>query len=97
MINCFQLSLSNSTCAASSWRAIHRRAHTARCDQRLAVAADVGAFVDAAGALWTWAGAYTRSLISSTQDVLVTPPHVPQSNRLGRNHAPNISDKMRLR
>jgi hypothetical protein len=28
---------------------------------------------------------------------LVTPPRVPLSNRLGGNHAPNISNKMCLR
>jgi len=44
-----------------------------------------------------WAGAYTRSLLSSTQAVLVTPPRVPLSNRLGENHAPNVSNKMCLR
>jgi dynein heavy chain len=40
------------------------------------------------GARWdTKAGAYTRPLLSSTLAVLVTPPHVPLSNRLGDNHA----------
>ena len=42
------------------------------------------------------AGGYTRSLLSSTKAVLVTPPRVPLSNRLGDNHAPNISHKMCL-
>jgi hypothetical protein len=28
---------------------------------------------------------------------LVTPPRVPLSNRLGENHAPNVSNKMCLR
>jgi len=43
------------------------------------------------------AGAYTRPLFSSTKAVLVTPPRVPLSNRLGENHAPNVSHKMCLR
>jgi hypothetical protein len=43
------------------------------------------------------AGAYTRPLSSSTSAVLVTPPRVPVSNRLGENHAPNGSHKMYLR
>jgi len=43
------------------------------------------------------AWAYTRPLLSSTYDaVLVTPPRVPLSNRLGGNHAPNVSHKMCL-
>jgi len=49
--------------------------------------------------LWTLleAGAYTRSLLSSTSAVMVTPPRVPLSNRLGETHAPNVSHKMCLR
>jgi len=43
------------------------------------------------------AGTYTRPLFSSTSAVLVTPPHVPLSNRLGENHAPNVFHKMCLR
>ena len=43
------------------------------------------------------AGAYTPSLLSSTLAVLVTPPRVPLSNKLGENHAPNVSHKMCLR
>jgi hypothetical protein len=43
------------------------------------------------------AGAYTRPLLSSTLAVLVTPPRDPLSNRLGGNHAPNVSHKMCLR
>ena len=39
------------------------------------------------------AGAYTRPLFSSTLAVLVTPSRVPLSNRLGENHAPNVSHK----
>jgi len=38
----------------------------------------------------------TRPLFSSTQAVLVTPPRVPLSNRLGGNHAPNVPHKMCL-
>ena len=38
--------------------------------------------------LWRLAGAYTRPLFSSTSAVLVTPPLVPLSNRLGENYAP---------
>ena len=45
----------------------------------------------------TEAGAYTRQLFSSTWAVSVTPPRVPLSNRLGENHAPNVSHKMCLR
>ena len=41
-------------------------------------------------------GAYTRPLFCSTLAVLVTPPRVPLSTRLGGNHAPNVSDKMCL-
>jgi hypothetical protein len=44
-----------------------------------------------------WAGAYTRSLLSSTYAVLITPPRVPLSTRLGEDHAPNLSHKMCLR
>jgi len=43
------------------------------------------------------AGAYTHPLFSSTSAVLVTPPRVPLSNRLGETQAPNISHKMNLR
>jgi hypothetical protein len=39
------------------------------------------------------AGAYTRPLSSSTQAVLVTPPRVPLSNKLGENDAPNVSHR----
>jgi hypothetical protein len=39
-------------------------------------------------------GAYTRSLLSSTKVVLVTPPGVVVSNRLGETHALNVSNKM---
>ena len=42
-------------------------------------------------------GASTRPLFSSTQAVLVTPPRLPLSNRLGGNHAPNVYHKMCLR
>jgi len=42
-------------------------------------------------------GAYGLSLLSSTSAVLVTPPRVPLSVRLGENHAPNVSNKMCLR
>jgi len=42
------------------------------------------------------AGAYTRPFLSSTLAVLVTPPRVPLSNKLGENHAPNVSHKMSL-
>ena len=34
------------------------------------------------------AGAYTRPFLSSTSAVLVTPPRLPLSNRLGETHAP---------
>ena len=37
---------------ATSWRAVHRRAHDP--DARLAIAGDVGCHVDAAGTLFTW-------------------------------------------
>lgn len=37
---------------ATSWRAVHRRAHDP--DARLAIAADVGFHVDSAGTLYTW-------------------------------------------
>ena len=43
------------------------------------------------------AGAYTRPLFSSTYAVLVTPPRFPLSNRLGKHHAPNVSNMMCLR
>ena len=43
------------------------------------------------------AEAYTRPLFSSTSAVLVTPPRVPLSNRLGENHVPNVSHKICLR
>jgi alpha-tubulin suppressor-like RCC1 family protein len=43
---------------ATSWRAVHRRAHCAQRDQRLAIAADVGCYIEREGeddgALWTW-------------------------------------------
>ena len=39
------------------------------------------------------AGAYTRPLFSSTCAVLVTPPRVPLSHRLGVKHAPSVSHK----
>jgi hypothetical protein len=41
---------------ATSWRAVHRRVHVAATDQRLAIAADIGCFVDhkGGGTLWTW-------------------------------------------
>jgi hypothetical protein len=42
-------------------------------------------------------GAYTRPLLSSTYAVLVAPPRVPPSNRLGGNHAPNVSNQTCLR
>ena len=44
------------------------------------------------------AGPYTRPLSSSTSAVLeyFTPPRVPLSNRLGENHALNVSHKMCL-
>ena len=42
------------------------------------------------------AGAYTRPLLSSPYAVLVTLPRVPLSNRLGENHAPNVSNKICL-
>jgi hypothetical protein len=40
------------------------------------------------------AGAYTRALLSSTLAVLVSPARVPLSNRLGENHALNVSIEM---
>jgi hypothetical protein len=43
------------------------------------------------------AGADTRPLSSPTYAVLVTPPRVPLFDRLGENHAPNVSNKMCLR
>ena len=43
------------------------------------------------------AGGYTRPLFTSTEAVLVTPPRVPLSNRLGGNHAPNVSHNTCLR
>jgi hypothetical protein len=43
------------------------------------------------------AGAYTRPLFSSTQAVLVNYSFLPLSNRLGENHAPNVSHKMSRR
>ena len=43
------------------------------------------------------AGAYTRSFLSSTEALLLTPPRVPLSNRLGETHATNVSHKMCLR
>ena len=43
------------------------------------------------------AGRNTPPLLSSTCAVLVTPPRVPLSNRLGDNHAPNVSHKKCLR
>jgi len=43
------------------------------------------------------AGAYTRSLLSSTPAVLVTPPCLPLSNRLGEHRSPNVSNKICLR
>lgn len=44
---------------ATSWKALHRRMHVAARDQRLAIAADVGCYVDdregeGGGRLWTW-------------------------------------------
>jgi alpha-tubulin suppressor-like RCC1 family protein len=43
---------------ATSWRAVHRRAHCAQRDQRLAIAADFGCYIERGGeddgALWTW-------------------------------------------
>ena len=42
------------------------------------------------------AGAYTRPQFSSTYAVLVTPPRVPLSDRLGGKHAPTVSHKMCL-
>jgi hypothetical protein len=50
-----------------------------------------------AAAAARWAGAYTRQLFSSTYAALVAPLRVPLSNRLGENHAPNITNKMCLR
>jgi hypothetical protein len=41
------------------------------------------------------AGAYIRPLLSSTKAVLVTPPRVPLSNRLGVKHVANISHLIR--
>jgi hypothetical protein len=54
-------------------------------------AAPFGEELQADGELW--AGAYTRSLLSSTKAVLVTPLRVPLFNRLGENHAPNVPNK----
>jgi regulator of protease activity HflC (stomatin/prohibitin superfamily) len=42
------------------------------------------------------ARAHTRPLVSSTSAVLVTPPGVPLSNRLGGNHAAKVSHKICL-
>ena len=41
------------------------------------------------------AGAYTHPLFSSIFAVLVTPPRVPLSNRLGGNDAPQLSHNKR--
>jgi hypothetical protein len=43
------------------------------------------------------AGTYTRPLLSSTSAILVTPPCVQLSNRLGERHAPDVSHKLCLR
>ena len=43
------------------------------------------------------AGAYTRPFLSSTSAVLVTPPRLPLSNRLGETHAPAVSHDLCLR